>query len=297
MRNRIVQRILAPVATAAALAMVVAGCGGNDVTGTGNGNGGGGAAGAPKLPPTSTMVFQPDFFGVQPPAPVSPRAIETGKLDPATLQAAAAGDHTNFITAYVRALFVHLLVYDALEEPIGAFAAAINAVPQAQPDGSYLWTYIFVEGPREYSVFLYGTPQVDRVQWRLEVSSNDPAMPLDHFVWFDGESMNDDSGGFWQFYEPVDSTNGVQSARIDWANGATNSLTITVNGATQPDVGDSLVFTESATMGSITYTDASAGETTTITWYADGTGSITAPDYNGGLPACWDSQQVNTTCP
>ncbi len=275
---------------------VAAGCSDNNgatVTGPGNG---GNNNGAPALPSTSTMTFKLDFFGVQPPA-ADPQSIRTGKPSADMLQAAAAGNRMNFISAYVRALYAQLIIYDALEEPIGAFAAAINSVPQAQQDGSYLWTYIFVERGVEYSVFLYGTPQTDRVVWRLEVSSNDPAMILDHFVWFDGETLNDDSGGFWQFYEPVDSTNGQQSVRIDWARGATNTLSVSINGATQPDVGDSLVFSESATQGSIVYTDASTAETSSIVWYVDGSGSITAPDYNGCVMACWDTQQFDTACP
>jgi len=288
---------LALVATLVAGLAVTAGCGNNStstVTGPGNG---GGSNGAPALPSTSTMKFQIDLFGVQPPV-ADPQSIQSGKPSANMVQAAqVAGDHTNFITAYVQALYAQFLVYDALEEPIGAFAAAIHSVPQAQQDGSYLWTYIFVDNTIEYSVFLYGTPQTDRVMWRLEVSSNDPALPLDHFKWFDGETMNDESSGFWQFYESADTTSEQQTARIDWSHGATDSLSVSINGASQPDVGNLLVFSQSATQGSVTYTDASAATTSSILWFVDGSGSITAPDYNSGAKACWDTNQVNTVCP
>jgi len=199
----------------------------------------------------------------------------------------------------VRAIYVQLITYDMLEEPIAAFAFAIHSIPQEQPDGSYLWTYIFVEdGGTEYSVFLFGTPMLDRVVWRMEVSSNSAAQPLDHFVWFDGESMNDESGGFWQFYEPVDQTNGVASARIDWAETAVeSSLRIEVNGVGHEDEGDYLEFRETATAGSIEHLDASTAELSRIDWSVDGSGSITAPDYNGGMKSCWDTSQKDTTCP
>ena len=63
----------------------------------------------------------------------------------------------------MRVLFVQLTVFDVFEEPIGAFAAAIHSIPQLQPDGSYLWTFIFVENGIDYSIFLYGKEESDHV--------------------------------------------------------------------------------------------------------------------------------------
>lgn len=251
---------------------------------------------APALPAVSTMKFDLDFFGVAAPA-LDAQSLATGAPSDAMLQATSGGDHENWINAYVRAVFIQLSTYDMLEEPIGAFAYAINSVPQKQDDGSYLWTYIFVDQSIEYSVFLFGTPHPSTVEWRMEVSSNDPAMLLNHFVWFSGESKNDDTGGYWQFFEPIDQTNGVQSARIDFVNGPhVDTLTLTVNGSGYENEGDALTFTDSRTTGSIEYYDASESLTSSIIWHANGTGSLTAPDYNGGAKACWDNEQRNIAC-
>lgn len=265
-------------------------------------------AGAPELPPMSTMVFTLDFFGVEPPD-VGAQSIETGKPG-AELYAADAANRANWINAFIRALFLQLVMFDALEEPIGAFALAIHSVPQAQEDGSYLWTYIFVEDGVEYSIFLYGTPQQDHVDWRMEVSTNDPDFLLDHFVWFEGEVNNDDDQGYWQFYDPIlDSpayvagagaaTPGVQTFRIDWQNPSRTEhrLTVTANGVGHEDEGDYLEFFESSFLGMIEHYDASEGQLSDITWYPDGSGSITVPDYNNGEKACWDTQQIDTDCP
>lgn len=250
---------------------------------------------APALPAVSTMKFDLDFFGVAAPA-VDPQSLATGAPSDAMLMT-ITGDHENWINAYVRAMFITLTTYDLLEEPIGAFAYAIHSVPQKQNDGSYLWTYIFVDKSIEYSVFLYGTPKPSTVEWRLEVSSNDPALILNHFVWFAGETNNDDTGGYWQFFDPIDQTNGVQSVRIDFAKGAhENRLTLTVNGSGHENEGDVLTFTESRATGSIEYYDAGQSLTSSIIWHAGGTGSLTVPDYNGGVMACWDSEQRNVIC-
>jgi hypothetical protein len=263
---------------------------------------------APELPAMSTMVFELNFFGVETPD-VSAQSIETGRPG-AELQTAAAANRANWINAFVRAVFVQLLMYDALEEPIGAFALAVHSVPQPQDDGSYLWTYIFVEDAVEYSIFLYGTPQADHVDWRMEVSTNNPDFLLDHFVWFEGEAMRNDRGGYWQFYDPVldppamvaaspAATPGAKTARIDWQNPSATEhrLTVTVNGVGREDEGDYLEFFESSFVGTIEHYDASEGVLSNITWYPDGSGSLTVPDYNNGERACWDTQQMDTECP
>ena len=260
---------------------------------------------APELPPMSTMVFNLDFLGIETPA-VSQQSIETGKPG-SELQAAEAANRTNWINAFVRALYVQLLMYDALEEPIGAFALAIHSVPQEQDDGSYLWTYIFVDESVEYSIFLYGTPLEDSVKWRLEVSTNDPGFLLDHFVWFEGVAMNDNSQGYWQFFDPVltppgapsaTATDGVETIRIDWQNPSATEhrLTITVNGEGHPEEGDYLEFFESSFVGTINHYDASEDMHSIIAWYPDGSGSLTVPDYNNGEKACWDQEQKDTEC-
>lgn len=258
--------------------------------------------GAPQLPSMSTMKLELNFFGIE--TPVLDEATLSKGTPSDQLMATTAGDHSNWINAFVRAIFVQLIMYDALQEPIGAFALAIHSVPQAIGDGSYLWTYIFVEDGVEYSIFLYGTPMTDRVVWRLEVSADTPELVLDHFVWFEGVGMRNESEGYWQFYEPVATppgtpTDGTELMRIDWENisASEHRVTVTVNGAGLEDEGDYLEFYETGTMGSITAYDASILETSQIVWYADGSGSLTVPDYNDGLQACWDTEQVNIDCP
>jgi len=275
-----------------ALVIGTAGCGQDAVTDPDDGQ----LSGAPALPSvTRTMQVDLDFFGIAEPS-LDAQSLETGKPSGNLEQYATSANRANFINAFVRAVYATLITYDALEEPIAAFALAIHSVPQPQDDGSYLWTYIFVDESVEYSVFLYGTPMAgDRAAWRLEVSSNDPGQPLDHFVWFDGETG--EISGFWQFYEPIDPSNGVPVVRVDFLDGVVeHRLTITVNGVGHEDEGDILDFRETEFTGAIEFTDASAGETALVEWHADGTGFLMAPDYNNGEKSCWDEHQRDTEC-
>jgi len=257
---------------------------------------------APPLPSIETMKLDLAFFES---ADVPPRAIETGKLDgPDAL--AADGTHLNFLNAAVRVLFLDVVVYSAMVEPVAAFQLAVRSVPQLQDDGFWLWTYIVVDDQKEFAIYLYGRAEGTYSRWRLEVSSNDPAMPLDHFTWFDGEVEKDGSGGYWQFYEPAGeeaeaapiATPGVESIRIDWADNGMEgeNLILLVNKAGDPAEGSILTFEKLPEHSSVTFYDAGQGTTGTILWHFDGTGYIEWPDYRDGSRSCWDGAQRDIDC-
>ncbi len=258
---------------------------------------------APALPAMSTMSVDLSFFDQ---AQVTPQMVEKGSIDGMAL---AETNKQNFIEAAVRAFYIQLTFWAALEPPVAAFALAIHSVPQPQDDGSYLWTYIFVEGDIEYAIFLYGKDAGVSTVWRMEVSTNNPEMPLDHFVWFTGEAMKSNVSGYWQFYEPnadeillaaaAMQTTGEQSLRIDWENlpGDVHKLTLLCNYPGSPDEGNNVVFFDSPAMNYIELTDVSIPEIYNVTWYFDGSGSLQVPDYNNYEKACWDTQQNNIVCP
>jgi hypothetical protein len=259
---------------------------------------------APSLPSIETMKLDIAFFDS---ADLPPQAIETGKLD-APDAVATYGTHLNFLNAAVRVLYLDVVVYSALVEPVVAFQLAVRSVPQPQNDGSWLWTYIIVEDAAEYAIYLYGKDEGTYSSWRLEVSSNDPGMPLDHFTWFAGEVESNENGGYWQFYEPVVeeavhaaaplATPGIQSIRIDWAQRGMdgNSLILLVNKPGDPAEGSRLTFEELPEYSSVSFHDTEKDETGTILWRFDGTGYIEWPDYRDGERSCWDNTQHDVDC-
>lgn len=264
---------------------------------------------APSLPSTSTMLMDVSFFES---AQVDQDAVEEGYLKAADL-GAGQSFKLNFLNAAVRVLYLNVVVYSALVEPVAAFALAAHSVPQPQPDGSWLWTYIFVGGSAEYGIYLYGKQVGEYVEWRMEVSSTEASMPLDHFIWFEGQVQNDDSYGYWQFYEPEESvpapavsyageglrTPGIQTIRIDWENvsSAEHSLVFLVNKPGVPEEGSTLTFSESPSLSSIDFYGTQDDISGNISWYPDGSGSIGWPDYRDGVKSCWDTLQYDTLCP
>ena len=73
-------------------------------------------------------------------------------------------------------------------------------------------------------------------------------------------------------------------------------VSVRVNGVGHEEEGDWLEFRETDTFGSIEHFDASEVQSSNIMAFREGNGSIQVPDYNDGLPACWDVEQINTAC-
>jgi len=261
---------------------------------------------APALPSAATMTMELSFFDQ---ALEGQTALGKEARDPTTL--VAVPGKTNFMNAALRVYLLHVAFCEAIVPPVSAFALAIHSVPQLQSDGWWLWTYIYVQDTAEYAIFLYGKNAPDRTLWRMEVSTADPEVPLDHFVWFDGEALKFESSGYWQFYEPDVTppalaaaasvqTPGKPSIRMDWLNltGNIHRLSVLNNNPDSPDEGDLIAYFASPDMSRIDFTDSAAPDVIyNITWYADGSGSLQVPDYNNGEKACWDTDQFDAACP
>jgi len=263
----------------------------------------------PDLPSVTTMKMDVDFFQS---AQIDTESVRLGKLSESAMVASPTALKLNYFNAAVRVFFLNVVAYSALAEPVAAFTTAIHSIPQYQQDGSWLWTYVYVDNHgSEYSIFLNGKRMDSFVAWSLEVSSNDPNLLLDHFLWFEGEVANTGHSGYWQFYEPDTTaevspaviasneagTPGVQCVRIDWQNDSANDrqLAFLIN---KPDStnGSTLVFEEIPAMASIEFYDATSGDTGTIIWFPDGSGSIEWPDYKDGAMSCWDVWQFDIDC-
>ncbi len=253
---------------------------------------------APGLPSANTMT--PDFSLFE------ETAIEMSYIGADVLPT----PNGNFANAAVRVFYLKTVVFAASVVPVAAFSLAVHSVPQLQQDGSWLWTYIYMNGTIQNDILLYGKQMEDFVYWRMVVSNNDPMLPLDHFLWFDGQVQNNRMSGYWQFYEPTTlgpqalaageaaETPGTPVIRVDWQVTGWNSrvLEILVNKDGSPAEGSTLTFSQSPTERSVVFYNALDQKTGAIIWYPDGSGSIEWPDYNNGVKACWDALKQNVDC-
>ncbi len=144
---------------------------------------------------------------------------------------------------------------------------------------------------------LSGVVQGNDVVWDMRITSPTHAPPLDEFVWYAGQGRVDRSSGRWTFYDPITPSASTALLRIDWTHVSQTDNGWMATALGGPASGD--VF--SASVGGddrlITYSDASEQTLVEIYWSAaDGSGYLIAPNYNGGVKACWDASQQDVAC-
>lgn len=270
MRNSL--RRLAVTLSLFVLLLPGAGCVSDSPTGPDTGS----SQQTPVLPAAQKLDFNYSFF-----------TEPMGKGAEATRQ--------NYFNARIRVAIVQVVTEFMLTPPVAAFALAIHSVPSLQDDGSYIWTYTWVNGSEEAQIRLRGLPKTDRVEWELRVTAPHENPPIDNRVWFEGETRNDGETGFFRFHDFKQSGEPVV-ARIDWDSGpGFEELAFT---GLDDNPGDKLSYRMDGAEHEIEYVDASASDDWFVRWNSDtGAGSVKAPDYNDGQEACWDERQEDAPCP
>ncbi len=230
---------------------------------------------APTLPTAERLSFNFGFF-----------------QEPSELNRAS---HENFFNAYIRAAVAGAVTHLVLVPPVAAFSLALHTPPTPQEDGSYLWIYTWANGTDEAQIRLRGTPLgSERVAWEMRVSSTIEG--FDDDLWFAGETWNEGDGGEWNFHDP-DRAGEPHVASLLWGADSNGNYLRFIDEI--DNVGDSIEYRENGPIHSFTYTDADLAD---ASWYVKwdeviGSGSLRAPDYNEGTPACWDEHQIDTECP
>jgi hypothetical protein len=260
-------RFLAAVATAATLA-TQSGCSDEGPTAPI-------ADEPPVLPAPDRLSFAFDFF-----------------QEPTGIERAAKN---NFFNAYIRATVASAITHLLVAPPLTVFALALHTVPSPQDDGSWIWVYTSVHGEDEAQIRLRGLPLPDgRVQWELRASSTEEG--FENELWFEGETWKDGEEGVWRFHDFERPSKPVV-ARLEWGEDDHGRFLRLADEYDHP--GNSLEYRDDSPMRSFTWTDAGAPE---ASWFVrwneiDGSGSLRAPDYNGGVEACWDDDQDDSVCP
>jgi hypothetical protein len=90
------------------------------------------------------------------------------------------------------------LILDNLAVPLTAFEAAINYKPSYVSENLWQWSYDFTQGVNAYKAKLQGKISTGTVTWKMYIT-NEGTGGYKDFLWFEGTSKTDGSGGQWQF--------------------------------------------------------------------------------------------------
>lgn len=237
---------------------------------------------APSLPPASSLKIDLSFFQRSARAPES----------------AASQTIFNWTNAVVRVLVINAFVDAALAPPFGAFELALNTTPTLRQDGTWVWTYGLLEGGRTARIDLEGVDRGGEVEWKLYLTDTGAEPPLNHGLWFEGETSQNGDEGFWLFRDPRGSTAG-NYARLDWRVKAEDDAELRLEALdrSEESYGDFVLYEVDRRDARVTYRDASERSEFSASWNtATGAGSLVAPDYNEGAQACWDANQQDVAC-
>ena len=233
-------------------------------------------ADAPTLPPPTALDFDYSFFEGS-----------------SSLISRAARTHYPAAQIYVGfTAFVTRLV---LTPPVAAFAVALHNVPSPQADGSWIWVYTHVTGAQESQIRLRGKRiGDDRAEWELRVSNSQ--LGWDQELWFDGETANEGTRGDWTFYD-FNREGDPDVATISWGNDGEGEF-LRWTDTEGENIGDRLEYRIEGSLYTLEFDDSADAEDWLVEWQdSDGTGSIEAPNHNGGERGCWDENQDDIDCP
>lgn len=154
----------------------------------------------PVLPPVESMSI--DFTNF---------AATAKSLD---VTAAEKGtNQSNWQYAAVVAGTWRLIINTTLAVPVAAFNFVVNKTPAYLSTKTWQWSYDFTYLGGSYKARLTGQIRTSDVQWKMYISKTGTDS-FTEFLWFEGTSKLDGTGGQWILYESVLAPNSI--LQIDW---------------------------------------------------------------------------------
>lgn len=241
----------------------------------------------PVLPPYASMVI--DFSNF---------SSKKKSLDPATtgkgtenstweFAASVAGEWSSLISAN-------------LEVPLAAFEAAISYKPEYVSENLWQWSYNFNQGSNTYKAKLQGKISTSSVTWKMYITY-DGTGGYKEFLWIEGTSKNDGSGGQWQFSQSPQST--PKMFQDDWTKSGDEVTSVKYTYIKNDTFKDSFINYFSLSSGSFDsgyniHFSNDLYSNSDIEWnIITFDGRLKCVDYLGDENwYCWDTNKINKVC-
>jgi len=246
----------------------------------------------PEIPPVSTLA--PDLSGITGSGTASSANSEVANLQ--------AGD--NFEAARQRAGVIGSFLGANVGFSASLIATAGSTKPEQVEENVWVWSFEH-ENPLTNGTLqseLTATVEIlsSSVEWELLLNSSGTLIELEDFNILNGTSNLDGTNGTWDI-SVLAPKSGEQSlaTKNEWVldSDSTFTLNSTIALENSPLKDDSFEYVVEETTKELLFNDQSESTTVQIIWNpATGEGQLTAPNYNSGEPACWDSQKEDVDC-
>ncbi len=192
------------------------------------------------------------------------------------------------------------LISSNIEVPLAAFEAANNYDAGYVSENLWQWSYDFAQDNNTYSAKLQGKISTSTVTWKMYITYEGTG-GYNEFLWVEGTSKTDGSGGQWNFKQSAQSA--VAIFRTDW----------TKSGDEVTSVKYTYVKNDTSNGSYITYLILSSGdfdESYNIHFanglYSDSDIEWNIITFDGRLKCvdylqddnwyCWDTNKINKVC-
>jgi hypothetical protein len=247
----------------------------------------------PTLPPVESMTI--DFSN-----------FETGKKCVGYSQSKGI-ENANWEFAALVAGYWNTIIVSTLAVPVISFNKVIDENPVYIDDRTWEWNYDFTFFTATYKARLTGQIRTTDVEWKMYIS-REGSGGFSEFVWFQGTSKIDGTGGQWilnyspSYKEPV--------LQIDWTKSGTSLTSVrytyvrALNDARQSDPNNGSFIEYSKMTGKydakyvINYYNGADFSEMEVQWSTIGrNGSVKCLKFFGDTEwHCWDGNYVNVAC-
>lgn len=207
-------------------------------------------------------------------------------------------ENSNWEFAATVAGFWNIILTTTLAVPVATFKLAIDQDPAYLDDNTWQWSYNVSVVGVSYNARLTGQIGASDVTWKMYVSAGS----FSEFVWFEGTSKLDGSGGQWILNQS--SQNPVALLQIDWTKSSSTIGTIKYTYVKNDSYKDSYIEYGLSTGTYDAYFDVHyfndvKFSDVNIEWNTStNNGRVKSTDYLADEDwYCWDSNKINIICP
>jgi hypothetical protein len=237
----------------------------------------------PVLPPQGSMMIDFDnFAAIKKSAGFKGTDISTWEF------AASVADIWN------------LLITNTLIVPIASFKQAVDQDPVFVSDKLWQWSYNASVGGVTYKARLTGQIGDVNVTWKMYITKEGTgAFP--EFLWFEGTSKLDGTGGQWTLYQSPSATGAF--LQIDWTKSGSSIATIQYTFIKNGDAFKTSSILYGLRTGTydayytVHYFNNVKFSDVDVEWNTtSANGRVRSSDYLDGSWFCWNSNKINILC-
>ena len=241
----------------------------------------------PVLPPEESMVIDFSNFAI-------------AKKSADDISFAKGTENSNWEYAATVAGIWKIIINTTLAVPVTAFKTALNQTPAYIATKTWQWSYSVTYLSVNYKARLTGLIRTNDVQWKMYITREGTG-GFSEFVWFEGTSKLDGTGGQWILYQSAAAPDAV--LQIDWTKTATAIGTVKYTYIKNDAFKNSYIEygLTSSTLNAyyaIHYYNGVKFSDVNVEWNTTThNGHVKSPDYLGDTNwYCWDANKINVLC-